>query len=41
MTVGGECSGTAMLGSELTVHAMPDCFEAARADAMLACAVLT
>ena len=26
MTVGGECSGTAVLGGELMMNAMPDCF---------------
>jgi hypothetical protein len=40
MTVGGECSVTVMLGLELTMNAMPDCFEAASAGAMLTCAVL-
>jgi hypothetical protein len=40
MIVAGECSATAMLGSELTMNAMPDCFEAASADTMLTCAVL-
>jgi hypothetical protein len=28
-----------MLGGELTMNAMPDCFEAASADAMLTCEV--
>ena len=41
MTVGGEYSVTAMLVSELTMNAMLGCFEAARADAMLTCAVRT
>jgi hypothetical protein len=40
MTVGGEYSVKAMLGSELTMSAMPDCIEAAIADAMLTCEVL-
>ena len=40
MIVGGEYSVTAMLTSELTMNAMPDCFEAASADVMLTCAVL-
>jgi hypothetical protein len=35
MTVGGGCSVRPMLGGELTMHAMRDCYEAASADAVL------
>jgi hypothetical protein len=41
MTVGGECSGTAMLGGELTMNTIADCFAAASTDAMLTCVVRT
>jgi hypothetical protein len=34
MIVGGKYSATAMLGGELTMNAMLDCFEAASADAI-------
>ena len=40
MTVGGGYSVTVMLGRELTMNTMRDCFAVASADAMLARAVL-
>ena len=39
MTVGGGCSVRPMLGGELTMNAMCDCFEATSAEVMLTCMV--
>ena len=40
MTVGGVCSVRPMLGGEMTMNVMRDCFEVIGADAMLTCTVL-